>query len=590
MATLVPGVLVKLLQHMNTDIRVAGEHRSSLLQVIGIVPALAGADLFSNEGFYLKVSDSSHATYVSLPDEHEDLILSDKIQLGQFIHVERLEGASPVPILRGVKTLPGRHPCVGSPEDIAATRPQNFLSARKSPPTMVSKDNGSPLLENDRSRSLSLLNVERSRLSNASRDSNGLSLEKERNRSGKSYGSTKIEDVGKKNASLSRSSSSLSKQQEVTHGRPSSVSARSIPSSPTSCYSMPASFDRISDGGKQQVKVKGGEKVAPAKLNLLERAAAALKATKAGRKSSVGSSIASLVPVIDMGPKGLRKSWEGNMDTKGRDSSTLKGVRAEAKPKSEARSTSVLRRPSSANEKVFTKEEIKVHTPLKKGSASATTDDPNKSAKPRCPSPVVKKVTEVVTVNATSDDPNKSKKQRSTSPIAKKVPEGSNPPTSGNLTKFVPSRRWTDDSVSWSSLPSRLTKLGKEVMKCRDAAQQAAIEAMQEASAAESMIRCLSMYAELSSTAKEDNPQPAVEQFLSFHSILTNSSLFSDSLLQFLSLSSPDQPPADASAVDLLKLSSDKCSLATSWVMLPSPPTSPPSPSTHTRSRLWQSS
>ncbi|KAM4074649.1 hypothetical protein ACJW30_10G109800 [Castanea mollissima] len=47
MANLVPGVLLKLLQHMNTDIKVAGEHRSSLLQVVSIVPALAGVIRFS---------------------------------------------------------------------------------------------------------------------------------------------------------------------------------------------------------------------------------------------------------------------------------------------------------------------------------------------------------------------------------------------------------------------------------------------------------------------------------------------------------------------------------------------------------------
>ncbi|CAG7875472.1 unnamed protein product [Brassica rapa] len=53
-----------------------------------IVPALAGGELFPNQGFYLKVSDSSHATSVSLPDEHDDLILSDKL------HQER--GRSPL--------------------------------------------------------------------------------------------------------------------------------------------------------------------------------------------------------------------------------------------------------------------------------------------------------------------------------------------------------------------------------------------------------------------------------------------------------------------------------------------------------------
>ena len=344
MATLVPGILLKLLQHMNTDVKVAGEHRSSLLQVVGIVPALAGTDLFSNQGFYLKVSDSSHATYVSLPNEHEDLILSDKIQLGQFIHVERLEVASPVPLLRGVKPVPGRHPCVGSPEDIVATRAQNFLNAEKSRPSNVSsvsnssKDNGSPLkkMEKMENRSLSLLNVERPRLSNASKDNGTPSLEKEKNRSLKVNGNAKVEDMAKKKASLSRSSSSLSKQVEAIHTRSNSISSRyNIPSSPTSCYSLPATFEKFSNGVKQNRKVKEAEKPASTKLNLLERAASVLKATTAGRKSSTGNSL----PGIESGAKGLRKSWEGNMEIKGRDSSTPRATKSE--PKLEARSTSV---------------------------------------------------------------------------------------------------------------------------------------------------------------------------------------------------------------------------------------------------------
>ncbi|KAF5454731.1 hypothetical protein F2P56_024376 [Juglans regia] len=42
MANLVPGVLLGLLQYMNRDIKVVGEHRSLLLQVVSIVLALAG--------------------------------------------------------------------------------------------------------------------------------------------------------------------------------------------------------------------------------------------------------------------------------------------------------------------------------------------------------------------------------------------------------------------------------------------------------------------------------------------------------------------------------------------------------------------
>ena len=107
---------------MNSDIKVAGDHRSSLLQVISIVPALSEDELFPRQGFYLKVSDSSHATYASLPEEQDDLILCDKIQLGQFIYVDRFEDSYPVPFLRGVRALPGRHRCIGSPQDIFSMR------------------------------------------------------------------------------------------------------------------------------------------------------------------------------------------------------------------------------------------------------------------------------------------------------------------------------------------------------------------------------------------------------------------------------------------------------------------------------------
>lgn len=212
MATLVPGVLLKLLQHMNSDVKVAGEHRSSLLQVVGIVPALANGDLFPNQGFYLKVSDSSHASYVSLPGENVDLILSDKIQLGQYIHVERLESASPVPVLRGVKPVPGRHPCVGSPEDLFATHSLGFLNNNNSTDTK-SKSKSTPKLESK--------SIEKVR-------SNGTNGKKDKSE--------------EKIRSLNRSKSLLSNKQVTNLGEKKdvkSLNCRSIPSSPTSIYSLP---------------------------------------------------------------------------------------------------------------------------------------------------------------------------------------------------------------------------------------------------------------------------------------------------------------------------------------------------------------
>nr|XP_010930255.1 uncharacterized protein LOC105051480 isoform X1 [Elaeis guineensis]XP_029122416.1 uncharacterized protein LOC105051480 isoform X1 [Elaeis guineensis] len=515
MAALVPGALLKLLQHMNTGVKVGGEHRSVLLQVVSIVPALAGGELYPNQGFYLKVSDSSHATYVSLPDEQDDLILSDKIQLGQFIHVERLEAASPVPILRGVKPVPGRHPCVGSPEDLVATR------------------------------SLEFLNVKKPQASNGSKDNISTPLEKERSKLGKSIATTNVDEVEKK-ALLGRSSSSLTKssvssvleKKAAIHVRSKSVSSKSIPSSPTSCYSLPTSFEKFSNGVKQQTKVKGPERPAPTtkKLGLFERAASVLKATTAKKKPSGGNLIGNSVPGFESGPKVLRKSWEGNVELKGRDNSNPRAAKSETKP--EARSTSVPRRKPTTNEKLLPKEDNKVQTPARKSNASAILED---------------------------DRPNKQP-----APVIRRTSEATHNTSFGNLVKVVPSsRKWTDGSVSWASLPSSLAKLGKEVLKYRDAAQQAAIEAMQEAASAETLIRCLSMYAELTSSAEENNPQPSVEQFLALYATLSRAGLISDALSKAspATVSSPDQSAGgDPIPEDALRISSETRKLAASWV------------------------
>ncbi|CAE5967228.1 unnamed protein product [Arabidopsis arenosa] len=118
MTSLTPRVLIKLLETMNTNIKVRGEYRSVLLQVISIVPALAGSELWPNQGFFIKVSDSSHSTYVSLRNEDNELILNNKLGLGQFLYVDKLEAGTPVPVLVGVRPISGRHPFVGNPKDL----------------------------------------------------------------------------------------------------------------------------------------------------------------------------------------------------------------------------------------------------------------------------------------------------------------------------------------------------------------------------------------------------------------------------------------------------------------------------------------
>ncbi|KAJ8493510.1 hypothetical protein OPV22_015231 [Ensete ventricosum] len=499
---------------MNTDAKIAGEHRSSLLQVVSIVPALAGSDLFTNRGFYLKVSDSSHATYVSLPDEHNDLILSDQIQLGQFIHVDCLAAGSPVPILKGVRPLPGRHPCVGNPEDLIATSSLGFLDPEKPKSFNYSKHNSNKSSENDRSKL------------------------------GNSKLPIKMQEIEKERPSLSRSSSLLPKQlvtgklekKVAISVRSRSANSRSIPSSPTSVYSLPGSFEMFSSEIKKQAQAKRLEKPALSRVGLLEKAASVLKVTSAGRKSSAGSLQGNLVPSIELVPKTLRKSWEGNVVVKRRGSSTTKIAKLEMR--TESRSASAPRQKSSMDEKLLPKEECKIQSPVTKGITSAAEDDSEKSAK-----------------HKTS--------------VVKKSPKSCNSLNLANLVKVVPtSRKRTDDSISWASLPSSLVKLGKELLKYKDAAQLAAVEAIQEASASESLIRCLSMYAELSTCAKEERPQSAVEQFLTLHASLCSAAAVADSLSKTIpatpTVSSP--PVGDQISEEALRVSANNRRRATSWV------------------------
>ncbi|KAJ0726461.1 hypothetical protein HanPI659440_Chr12g0470611 [Helianthus annuus] len=476
MATLTPGVLLKLLQHMNTDVKVAGEHRSSLLQVVSIVPALAGGELFQNQGFYLK-----------------------------YIHVERLESATPVPILHGVKPVPGRHQCVGTPEDIVATKSSlGFLN---------NNNNGTSGSGSGSTNGKSVGNTTNIKLGTK--------------KDGNSTTTNGVVDNKKTTSTLVRSKSQLSKlvlnstESRQSLAKVKASSSRSIPSSPTSCYSMPTSFEKFSSGVKNQSKIKGLDKEI-SKVNLGGKGSA----SPSLKKSGIGSSIKNFVQGIELGPKGLRKSWEGSMDVK---TPRLKLTKSDPKP--EARSTSV----------------------------------PRKSTTERMPSPSPSSK-EVKTPAKTVDNSNNNIRQKLSSG-RKSSAEAPTNGLPGNLVKVSLSNRRLSDAAaaSWSSLPSSLAKLGKEVLKYRDSAQTAAIEAMQEASAAETLLQCISMYSELRSSAKEDNPQPSVEQFLALHANLNNALRISESLSK-TALTGSSSDHEENPSEEHLKVSSERRKQAASWV------------------------
>ncbi|KAJ6377749.1 hypothetical protein OIU78_028052 [Salix suchowensis] len=255
--------------------------------------------------------------------------------------------------------------------------------------------------------------------------------------------------------------------------------------------------------------------------------------------------IKNIVQGIEFGAKALRKSWEGNMEVNHREKSTLRGARHDPKP--EARSISTPRK-STSSERLPSKEDYRAQV------SSKSFKEENK----------IQTSTKKNVADGSLDEQDKSNKLRTTA--GKKSSEHANNGFPGNLVKVsINSGRLTEGSVSWSPLPSSLAKFGKEVMKHRDAAQTAAIEAIQEATAAESLLRCLSMYSELISSAREDNPQPAVEQFLALHASLNNSRLIADSLFKIIPTgSSPDSN--DNPSEEALKVTSNRRKHAASWV------------------------
>ncbi|WMV12780.1 hypothetical protein MTR67_006165 [Solanum verrucosum] len=119
MASLKSGVLVKLLEEMKiVENMIVEDRKPTLLQIRSIIPVLEEGNLLPNRGFYVKISDVSHAIYVTLPQDQNELILGNKLKLGQFIYVQKLEDAEPFPLLKDFTPLPGRRPCDGTPEEI----------------------------------------------------------------------------------------------------------------------------------------------------------------------------------------------------------------------------------------------------------------------------------------------------------------------------------------------------------------------------------------------------------------------------------------------------------------------------------------
>ncbi|KAI5059089.1 hypothetical protein GOP47_0025408 [Adiantum capillus-veneris] len=556
MATLTPGVLLKLLQHMNSDVKVAGEHRSVLLQVVTILPALAGTDLWPNQGFYLKVSDSSHAAFVSLADEHNDLILSDKLQLGQFIHVDKLEFGHPVPLLRGVRPVPGRHPCIGTPEDLVTT----------ALPALHNKQNQEKIsLGPVTAREIGLARISSKRL-DASPVENAQSMAR-----GSDTGSTPksgratnrsadaVDVLRHKDVLVATSNGDTGFRHKLEQALKSriltDVSPRS--SSVTRPCGSPSMLARSADRGssplaRSSASEKAGangripcpeERKVPYK-GFSSTALSKLQPSSPTAKTPTGVSGSIDIIRKNTGDPSKRRSLGGIITaTNGSKVGDLLAVSAKTLRRSWEGAVGVKAHKERLNPTGSTKSDSKVPV--------------TNSAKQ------VQKVPDVATIAPKSTEAKVSNAVIGPSQKKNLCLAGVSEAPEKFIKASVHSKRLTDGSVSWDSLSSDLANLGNEVMRRRDAASLAAAEALKEASAAESVVRSLSMFSELCSLAKVECPQSSVEQFLDLQKVLGHATAVANALASMEKMSKEE---TNGVIVECHSICAEKVKRANAWV------------------------
>ncbi|MBA0872678.1 hypothetical protein Goshw_018457 [Gossypium schwendimanii] len=141
MENLQSGVILSLLSDMGVQEKTVIDDNdadckepAALLQIVSIIPVLSESDdLWPKQGFFIKVSDSTHELFVSLPQEQDEMILNNELQIGQFIYVEKLESAYPVPLLKGLRLIPGRQPFDRDPKHLVGNNIMEAFSQTSSP-------------------------------------------------------------------------------------------------------------------------------------------------------------------------------------------------------------------------------------------------------------------------------------------------------------------------------------------------------------------------------------------------------------------------------------------------------------------------
>ncbi|KAK6945010.1 Protein of unknown function DUF936, plant [Dillenia turbinata] len=537
MASLTQGILLKLLQTMNSNTRVVSEHRSALLQIIGIVPALAGSsDLWPNHGFYVQLSDSLNSTYVSLSDRDIDLILTNRLQLGQFVYVDKFDFDSPVPRVSGLRPIAGRHPFVGSPEPLIARispskrefviQPVSDLDESMDPIVAYLSNKKSEEGKNEkkgekgtRSRQVSSGNFEEikvlERNSEKGRSRQVLGT-KDNNVSVGGFEETKVLDrsqrfsspvvvkqqrsvsAGRKNAGvLERDPSPATKVKRSASPVPSKCVVPSLVAAKEEnrrtakepAIIVPSRYRQPSPNGRKQPspnprraslspgrRLSGGIKLSPA--------VGGGDSVSKKKMASIVVGISKVSEALVGSGKGGRKSWVDD-------------------------------EPGNAPLSVEHKE---------KGISKYK---PDVQAILRTQAAISRRLSDVGGQQQNQDN------SSSIEDVKPSAVEGclvSEKPSFAALGITVHDKKWTDGSVPFDSVSADLARLGKEAMQRRIIASTAAAEALEEAVAIESVVRNLSMFSDLCSTSKASNPIPSIDHFLSIYENVIQSTTIAKSV------------------------------------------------------------
>ncbi|KAF0891504.1 hypothetical protein E2562_009912 [Oryza meyeriana var. granulata] len=311
-------------------------------------------------------------------------------------------------------------------------------------------------------------------------------------------------DVKKMSSSLNMSSSSLRSSSELdretgsTGRRTATVRFAPTPTTlSSSSVTRRAGSSRVVSSSPSHQAGVGAARPATARPSSVS-GPRARPSTGSGRSLHGGSP--------ELGPKGLRRSWgwgtggPGGGDVEEKDSGghhRAGDTIAVGEVKAQVRSSSVPRRTPTDQEKQQQKRESKIKITSK---TMANSGSPPKA-----------------------DDVSM---ERSSSTAARKTTEKAPSSVSlNNMVRASPPRKTTPATMgaSWESLPPDLQSIGLEVMTYRDAAEVAAVEALQEASSAEILLRCLRAFADLAAVAAEQSPQQTVDEFLALQAKLARS-------------------------------------------------------------------